>query len=59
MNVAIKRCGRDGCTKHSSYGKVGRKAEFCAKHAREGMVNVVSKRCGHHGCTKQPSYGQG
>ncbi|CAN0041340.1 unnamed protein product [Sphacelaria rigidula] len=34
-----------------------RKAEFCAKHAREGMIQVVNKVCGNAGCSTRPSYG--
>ena len=33
------------------------KAELCAEHADEDMVNVCKKRCGHSGCTTRPSYG--
>ena len=36
---------------------VSKKAEYCAQHKKDGMVNVVSKRCAHHGCTKHPSFG--
>lgn len=46
-----------GCYKRPSYGKVGGKAELCAEHTKDGMVNVRLKRCSHVGCTKQPSYG--
>ena len=52
-------CSHSGCTSNSSYGKVGtKKAELCAKHAEDGMINVRHKKCGHSGCTKQPSYGR-
>ena len=59
MNVISKRCGHPGCTKQPLYGvEVSKKAEFCAGHKKEGMVNINNnKRCGHPGCNKQPSYG--
>lgn len=41
---------------HRRTAKTGGKAELCAEHAEEGMVNVVSSRCGHDGCSKPPSY---
>ena len=34
-----------------------RKAEFCAQHAAEGMVNVAHKKCGDDGVKTQPSFG--
>lgn len=34
-----------------------KKREFCAPHAKGGMVDVYNKRCGYPGCTKGPSYG--
>lgn len=34
-----------------------KKAERCAQHAMDGMVNVLYKRCGHPGCTTRPSNG--
>lgn len=34
-----------------------KKREFCAPHAKGGMVDVYNKRCGFPGCTKGPSYG--
>lgn len=41
------------------YGKAGtNKAELCAEHAKDGMVNVRVKRCGHGGCHTRPSYGK-
>ena len=43
---------------HRTYGKEGGKAELCAEHARDDMVNVRNKRCGHSGCKKVPSYGK-
>ncbi|CAM9412668.1 unnamed protein product, partial [Ectocarpus sp. 8 AP-2014] len=51
-------CQEDGCTTWPSYGDVrNKKAEFCSKHSKPGMINVVSTRCGHPRCMKQPSYG--
>ncbi|CAM9500822.1 unnamed protein product, partial [Ectocarpus sp. 6 AP-2014] len=40
-------CQEDGCTTWPSYGDGrNKKAEFCSKHSKPGMINVVSKRCG-------------
>ncbi|CAM9779634.1 unnamed protein product, partial [Ectocarpus fasciculatus] len=51
-------CQESGCTTLPSYGKAPRKkAEFCRKHRKQGMVSVVDKRCGHRGCTKRPGFG--
>lgn len=33
-----------------------KRAELCAQHAKEGMVDVINKRCGHRGCNKPPSH---
>lgn len=38
--------------------RVGWKAEFCAQHKQDGMINVVDKRCGDAGCTKGARYGK-
>ncbi|CAM9254401.1 unnamed protein product [Pylaiella littoralis] len=51
-------CKMSTCSKVGSFGVEGtRTAEFCATHAKEGMINVISKRCDNHGCSKHPSYG--
>lgn len=53
-----RRCGYPSCTKYPLYGVEGtKKAEYCARHARDGLVSVVGKRCAHGGCSKHPSYG--
>lgn len=53
-----KRCAHPGCTKQPKYGVAGsKKREYCAPHAKGGMVDVYNKRCGFPGCTKGPSYG--
>eukprot|EP00903_Cladosiphon_okamuranus_P018710 g17223.t1 len=46
------------CTKQPSYGRAGGKAEVCAEHAEDEMVDVLKKKCGHGGCDKLPSYGK-
>ncbi|CAN0534810.1 unnamed protein product [Ectocarpus sp. 12 AP-2014] len=33
-------------------------AEFCKRHAKQGMVDVVHKKCGHPGCMKRPPFGE-
>ncbi|CAM9721608.1 unnamed protein product [Ectocarpus fasciculatus] len=53
-------CKEHGCTKQPSFGKEGsKKRQFCAQHAKQGMVSLVSRRCGHPGCMKQSSFGKG
>ena len=50
-----KTCGHEGCRVHPSFGlhvAGGRKAEFCFKHARAGMVNVGNKTCREKGCSE-------
>ncbi|CAN0344470.1 unnamed protein product, partial [Ectocarpus sp. 12 AP-2014] len=52
-------CKQHGCNKVGSFGVQGtRTAEYCATHAKDGMLNVISKRCDHPGCSKHPSYGR-
>ena len=41
---------------HSSYGEAGGKANLCAEHAKDGIVNVRHEKCNHTRCTKHPSY---
>lgn len=55
MNVVDKKCGHTECTKHPSCDKVGGKAERCAEHAEEGMVNVAHKKCGRN---ERPLHGR-
>ena len=58
--MSTKRCAYPGCPKPPTYGMEGSKrAEFCAGHKKEGMVNVLTsnKRCSHRCCTKHPYYG--
>ncbi|CAM9869050.1 unnamed protein product [Sphacelaria rigidula] len=52
-----KPCGKEGCFKRSSFGAAGGKKEFCATHARAGMVDVQYKQCGKEGCSRRPSFG--
>lgn len=49
VNVVNKKCCHEGCLTRRSYGMVGsRKADFCVRHAAEGMINV-KKKCGLEG----------
>ncbi|CAM9360534.1 unnamed protein product [Sphacelaria rigidula] len=58
VNLKIKLCRTEACSKYPSFGAAGaRKAEFCAIHATAGMVNVKHKRCGNEGCSKRASFG--
>ncbi len=60
VDVRSKRCSHPNCSKRPSYGMAGsKKADMCAEHALDGMVNVLHKksRCGHPSCSKRPSYG--
>lgn len=58
MNMKIKRCGQQNCTKKPSFAVDGSsKAHFCSEHKEEGMVDVVYKERLHSGCSKRPSYG--
>lgn len=54
------RCGHLDCTKRPTYGLVGtdgeRRAQFCAPHAKPGMVNVSKRRCAVAGCPRHPSF---
>ncbi|CAM9558247.1 unnamed protein product [Sphacelaria rigidula] len=58
VDVKSMRCGEVGCSTRPSYGVAGSgKVEFCATHARAGMVSVRNKRCGEVGYSTWPSYG--
>lgn len=58
--VGPSRCGHLGCSKRPTYGiedsAGGRRAQFCAPHAKPGMVNVSRRRCAHVGCMRHPSF---
>lgn len=42
------RCSHGDCITGPSYGVEGtKKAEYCSKHAKEGMVNVRDRRCAY------------
>jgi hypothetical protein len=50
-------CSHDGCKTRPIYNKEGeKKALYCAKHKKEGMVNVKDKTCSHDGCKTRPIY---
>lgn len=58
MNVRKHKCNHPTCTTSPVFGVAGtRKAEFCAPHAKEGMVPVSGKKCSGADCTKQLVYG--
>ncbi|CAN0539278.1 unnamed protein product [Ectocarpus sp. 8 AP-2014] len=58
INLHIKMCGHEGCSKQRSHGVVGtEKREFCGEHAVEGMVSLLGKRCAHEDCSNRPSHG--
>ncbi|CAM9304728.1 unnamed protein product [Ectocarpus sp. 12 AP-2014] len=46
VNVHTKICGHPWCMKWASYGETGSSntAEFCKRHAKQGMVDVVSEK---------------
>ena len=47
-----------GVIKDGLHGMDGsNKAEYCAPHAKEGMINLQSKRCSAEGCTTKASFG--
>lgn len=41
---------------YASYGTVGVRARYCAKHRKENMVNLTVKQCEHEMCVAQPSF---
>lgn len=57
LDIGSKRCGHKGCTTQPSYGvEGGRRAEFCPRQAKDGIINTRSKTYGHLG-SKWLSYG--
>lgn len=58
--MVVKRQFQDVCRRRL-YGsdRSGKKAEFCFKHADEGMASRASKRCrcSTEGCTRRSSHG--
>lgn len=58
IDLIHKICAHLGCSKLPSFDVEGtRKREFCAGHAKRGMVDVSSKKCAHLGCSKGLSFG--
>lgn len=55
--VKRKRCAEDGCLTAPGYGMENSAAQYCARHAKPGMVDVKNKKCLGEGCRKAPSYG--
>lgn len=56
----LARCGHPRCTTRASFGADGsKKAEFCSRHARDGMVDIYStrNRCLHPSCTTRAHFG--
>lgn len=54
----VYQCGDLNCAKVPSFGVPGKsKREYCARHAKAGMINVITRKCGEVGCLKQASYG--
>lgn len=46
--IMPSKCNHGDCTTGPSYGLLGtKKAEYCIKHAKQGMVNVRDKRCAY------------
>lgn len=48
-------CINEGCSKVSSYGRKGYRANFCSKNAGTRFVDV-NKKCGDEGCLKCSVY---
>ncbi|CAN0450068.1 unnamed protein product [Ectocarpus sp. 12 AP-2014] len=58
IHVRAKTCDHVGCTTRANFGNpCSRKAEFCSRHAEDGMVDLGRNTCGHFGCLRTPSYG--
>lgn len=56
INLLVKKCASDGCTKQPCHGHPGGKAVMCAEHGNPlDMVDVKNKKCNVKGCV-QPSY---
>ncbi|CAB1096614.1 unnamed protein product [Ectocarpus sp. CCAP 1310/34] len=53
-----RSCQEPECTTWPSYGARLKKAEFCKRHAKQGMINVVTRKCSHPGCIKSASFGK-
>jgi len=45
------------CNKQSNYGILGKKAEYCAEHKSDQMVDLSNKRCISNNCFKRAIYG--
>ena len=51
-------CKTKGCGKQSSFGLAETKTvEYCAQHAKSGIVDVKNRQCRTEGCSKQPLFG--
>ena len=52
----VSICQEDGCITSSSYNFEGKKALYCSKHRKDGMIDVVHKKCQEDGCETRPTY---
>ena len=57
VNLASRRCARDGCDKLPSFGTKATGALYCVRHKRVGDTNVVKRKCAIDGCNKAPFFG--
>ena len=58
MNVFKTNCKIEGCRKRPSFGVAGTtKREYCAQHAKDGVINVNIRPCRTEGCRNQLSFG--
>ena len=58
VNVYKEKYRTEGCGKQPSFGVTRTStAEYCARHAPNGMVNVCRRKRRTEDCGKQPSFG--
>ncbi|CAM9750787.1 unnamed protein product [Ascophyllum nodosum] len=54
VNVQSRKCKTEGCDTRPSFGVAGTKTvQYCAQHAKNGMVDFKSRKCRTEGCGKQ------
>ena len=56
INVIIKHCIYDNCTKTQIYNFLGQLPQYCFDHKLDNMVNVLIKYCIHNTCINKAIY---
>ncbi len=56
VNVKVRPCRHEGCTKQPSFGLPNGERTFCKTHKEAGMVNLKNIICAYSGCRLTPCF---